>query len=416
MLDLRVSKPYAPLYTGINPAIRYVLLEGGRSGGRSFEATQFALFLLVKSTYFRGAIMREVMETVKHSVWQDLIDRITEQDMNARLKITESPMEVQMGDKSIVAKAFKASSKNQTAKMKSLAGFNFVLIEEAEEINEEDFNNLDVSIRKSGVDILIILAFNPPIKTHWIVKRWFDLQPSEHEGYYHAQLKKEAEEDTLHIHATYKDNVKNLNPSTIRLLEAMATTNPEYYRHMVLGLVPSQKTGLIFKKWETITQAEFDALPYPSRYGLDFGYNDPNALVSVKVHDDALYIHEELYESFLDTDQLYNRIKHVQGAIRADSQAKQTIETLRAKGLWIEPSTKGQDSVKNGIKNLLGYKIHITASSKGILEEAQNYSWAKDRNKMPTDEPEDASNHAWDAVRYAIEGINQFNYQGLEFI
>ena len=169
-MNLNVSKPYKPLYTKITSQIRYILCEGGRAGGRSYEATQFTLYNMVVKPYFRAAIMREIKETIKDSVWQDLLDRIDEQDLRNALRITESPLHIKLGNKSISAKAFKASSKNQTAKMKSLAGFNYILIEEAEEINEEDFTNLDVTLRKQGVDILIILAFNPPVKGHFILE------------------------------------------------------------------------------------------------------------------------------------------------------------------------------------------------------------------------------------------------------
>jgi phage terminase large subunit len=405
-MNLNVSKPYKPLYTSITPQIRYVLLEGGRAGGRSFEATQLALFLLVTKQYLRGAVMREVKETIKDSVWQDLLDRIDENNLRDYFHITESPLQIKLGNKSISAKAFKASSKNQTAKMKSMAGFNFILIEEAEEINEEDFTNLDVTLRKIGVDILIVLAFNPPVKGHFILNKFFDLIPSEHEGYYHCKLKRERQEDTIHIHSTYKDNFKNLNKSTISILESYKTSKPDYYKHMILGLVPSLKTGLIFKKWDTCTEEEYFNLPYQPRLGMDFGFNDPATLEEVKVNENNIWIHERLYERHLDFDQLFEKVQEFKNQkIVGDSSAKTLIITLSARGLWLESSIKGADSVYAGIQWILGKNIHITETSHGIIEETLNYSWLPDKNKVPTDKPEDANNHGWDAVRYATEDL-----------
>lgn len=405
-MNLSVSKPYKPLYTSVTPKIRYILCEGGRAGGRSFETTQFTLCDFIRLPYYRGAVMREIKETIKDSVWQDLLDRIDEQNLKDHLRITESPMAVKYNEKTITAKAFKASSKNQTAKNKSLAGLNRILIEEAEEINEDDFNSLDVSLRKKDVHILIILAFNPPVKGHWIINKWFDLLPTEFEGFYNLKLKKEHESDTIHIHSTYKDNFKNLNKTSISLLESFERTKPDYFKQMVLGMVPSLKTGLIFKNWDIISDQEYFDLPYQKRWGMDFGYNDPTTLMEVKANETDIWIHEQLYRQHLDTDMLFELIKDFKNdRIIGDSQAKQTIETLKAKGMWIEPAVKGADSVEAGVKWLMGKKIHITESSKGIQEEMTNYSWLPDKNKFPTDKPEDAYNHAIDACRYATEEL-----------
>jgi len=61
--------------------------------------------------------------------------------------------------------------------------------EKADEIAEEDFMQLDDSLRTVKSDIRIIFLLNPPDRNHWIVRRFFNLEPSEAEGFYRPVLK-----------------------------------------------------------------------------------------------------------------------------------------------------------------------------------------------------------------------------------
>jgi len=68
----------------------------------------------------------------------------------------------------ILTKGFRKSSGARTAKMKSLAGCTHCIIEEAEEVSEEDFMQLDDTLRTIKADLQIIMIFNPPPRDHWI--------------------------------------------------------------------------------------------------------------------------------------------------------------------------------------------------------------------------------------------------------
>jgi len=86
----------------------------------------------------------------------------------------------------LLTKGFRKSSGARTAKMKSLAGCTHCIIEEAEEVSEEDFMQLDDTLRTIKADLQIIMIFNPPPRDHWINKRWYDLEPSRYKNFYHA--------------------------------------------------------------------------------------------------------------------------------------------------------------------------------------------------------------------------------------
>ena len=302
---------------------------------------------------------------------------------------------------------FRKSSGGQKSKLKSLASYNEVIIEEADEVNEEDFMQLDDSLRTLKSDIRIILLFNPPDRNHWIIKRWFNLVESGVDGFYLPQLKQMYEHDTCFIHTTYLDNVVNIDASTRENYERYQTIRPDYYHNMIQGLVSEGARGRIFRNWQIIPDAEFEELPYPSYYGLDFGFtNDPTALTEIKEHNENVWFRELLYERGLTNPAISRRMDQLgvskSAPIYADSAEPKSIRELQLEGWNVLPSLKGADSVRAGIDMLLEKQVAYTESSTNFAVENQNYKWALDRNKEPTNDPIDDFNHLMDAGRYGV--------------
>lgn len=412
-LNLQFNRLYRPVFTTTK---RYIHAWGGRARGGSHFGTDYFLCLIVQPGYFRGCFLRAILADVRGSLWQDFKDRVDarvdagELDINS-FAFNETTMSVTYlpTGNSIISKGFKKSSGSQSAKLKSLAGMTHVLIEECEEVIEDDFNKLDDSLRTNKVEhIKIICLFNPPGKNHWLMKRNYNLLDSGVEGWYLA-IPKDIPE-LLSIHSTYKDNIKNLNKTTITKYENYGDPkspgyNADFYYRDVKGLVSEGKKGRIFTKCWPITYEFFKSLPYASFYGLDFGYSqDPVALVEMKYHNGKLYRHQCIYSPGLTDDDLAKRMKMVgvksTSRIYADSAEPKSIATLRKKGFVVIAAPKGPDSINNGIKYLLSLNIFQTESSADLWTETEEYSWELDANGIPTDEPIDNYNHGWDATRY----------------
>lgn len=386
---------------------------GGRSTGRSYFVSQYATQKMIAEDYFRCAIMRFVLTDVRHSILQEIKDRITEQEIEDMFKF--SGLDIKYNQNEIHGKGFRKSSGDQKSKLKSLAGYNCIIIEEADEVAEEDFLQLDDSIRTMKGDITIFLLLNPPHKNHWIIKRFFNLIPSGVEGFYMPELRKDLD-DTLFIHGTYKDNIKNINEKTIRNFERYKETKPDHYYNMIEGLVSEGARGRIYKDWQVITDKEYNALPYPEEYGLDFGFtNDPASLVGIKTHNNKVWIKELIYETGLTNQMLASRMHAlgVDGIVYADSAEPKSIVELQREGLNVVGVKKGQDSIRSGIDLLLSREVYYTQSSNNIANETQEYKWGLDRNKEPTNKPDTGqADHAMDAIRYCIMGQNENNFVG----
>jgi len=407
----KVNKIYAPLWTQDS---RFFILMGGRGAGRSHTASQFALSKLTSDEYFRCAIMRHVKRDIRNSIFKALQDRVEEQNAEDAIHVKENTMEMHHGDNSIVAHGFRKSSGSHTAKLKSLDNYNVAIIEEAEEISEDDFDQLDDTMRTTKGDIKIILLLNPPSKSHWIIQRWFNLIETKHEGFYRPKLKESRQEDTTFIHSTYRDNIANIEESSRRKYERYKQQRPKHYLNMIKGLVSEGARGRIFTDWTPMTKEAFEELPYPVFYGLDFGFsNDPTALLAIKTHNNKVYFHELLYKTGLvnrdPSGGRANISEHLSRLgvqkdepIYADSAEPKSIEELAMDGWNIQPAEKGRDSVRAGIDMLLSKQVHFTEESENLRKEYENYKWKLDRDKEPTNDPIDEHNHLMDAGRYGV--------------
>lgn len=391
------------------PEVRYIHLWGGRGRGGSYFATDYALMCMIDPIYFRGYLMRAVGKDIRESLWRDLMDRLNDKVESGFLRLSD--FKINQNDMSMVylptgntirSRGFRASSKGQTARMKSIAGATHVFVEEAEEIYEAEFNQLDDSLRTTKGELRVFLIFNPPRKNHWIITKWYTLIESRIKGYYIARPKTQS--NFLSIFSTYHDNIANIDQTTIDNYENYRLTKPEHYYTVVRGLVSEGAKGRIFKNWKAITNEEFNALPYTPYYVLDFGFGGhPLSLNMVKRHNNKRWAKELLYEKGMGDDELIRRLKgfRVGGRpIVADSAEPKSIAKIRGKGFNVVAARKTPDSVRSGIKTMQSQEWHYTEESSNIAHEYQEYKWVLDENGESTDEPEDDNNHAMDGLRY----------------
>lgn len=389
---MKVRPVYAPV---LSSDARYILLYGGRSGGRSHFGVQWFIEKLRDGTkYFRGYFMREVFSDIRESLWRDFRDQISDLGIEDEFQINEGSMKAthKLTQNTLISKGFKKSAGNQTAKLKSIAGATHVLIEEADEVGEKDFDKMDDSLRTVKVDqVQVMLLFNPEDENSWINSRWFtNNKPNTNDP------------ELLAIHATYKDNLKYTSPSTVNKLESYKQRDPEYYKIFTLGLWGGGAKGRVYENWKSID--EFPDIAH-SIYGLDFGFtNDPAALVEVQKHNDKVYVRELIYETGMTNQDLANRIKELEiyGVIYGDSAEPKSIAEIKRLGVNIKPSTKGTDSIRAGIDLMKQHDVFVTSSSKNIWHECKYYVWQTDRDGRPTNKPKDLHNHAMDAIRYAL--------------
>lgn len=399
----QVNEVYEPLFT---KKPRYFILMGGRGAGRSTVASQRANAKLIAPEYYRCAIMRYVLGDIRNSIYKEILDRAEENGILGNLQVNESMMSIQYGANSISAVGFRKSSHDQKAKLKSLANFNEVIIEEADEIPEEDFMQLDDSLRTLKGDITITLLLNCPPKSHWIIKRWFNLLPSGIKDFYIPELKPELT-DTVFIRTNWKDNKKNIDPKSIENYLRYKETKPDHYYNMIEGLVPEVVRGKIYSNWQ-----EIESLPHEARLerrGNDFGYtNDPTAIAAVYYYNGAYILDEELYRKGMSNKAIadfLNTSTSSETLVIADSAEPKSIDEIKLYGINMLPAEKGPGSVNRGIDFVKSQKIFYTKRSVNLKNEYENYAWREDKDGNVLNEPKPGNDHLMDAVRYAMSSL-----------
>jgi phage terminase large subunit len=399
---------------------------------------------MITSNYFRGYFVRAIQGTVRDSLWQDFKDRINEvselNDYNylKDFKINDTDMTAvhKPTGNSIKSKGFKASSKSNTANMKSIAGATHVMIEECEEVGQEEYNKLADSLRTIKAPVKIIRSWNAPPKDHWLVTDYYDLLESGVEGYYKLQSKNLP--NHLSIFGTYKDNIKNLDSNTIARYERYKETQPRYYYNQIKGLVSDGGDSKVYYGWKKITVEEFNNIDGAECYGVDFGDTAPTTLTHVKYKDGAFYRRELLYKSlralnlehkeYLQSirdniathpeDQQNNIWSKHRGLLSyvfselgvdrdmmmfCDPAQSGLIVELREAGFNAVAATKDKKSNINFINRAVNY---YTEDSTNLEKEYNGYYLEVDINKVPIDgKPKKGNDHIMDGQEYGCRGL-----------
>ncbi len=148
--------------------------------------------------------------------------------------------------------------------------------------------------------------------------------------------------------------------------------------------------------------------------GLDFGYEDPTAVVALYQKAGILIIDQELYAKKLNSLQLASILRSLPSnhvPIYADYHRPDAIATLRQLRVPIYGSRWSE--VVDGITLIMSKTVCYTARSIDFKKELENYVWGREKSGLPTYKPaKKQQEHAMDAMRYAITNTNNWAGDG----
>ena len=368
---------------------RYQVYYGGAGSGKSHYVFQK---IVVKALNERRKVLviRKVARTLKDSCFQMVLDSLSKFRVLGDCKVNNSTFTITLANGSV----FLFKGMDDSEKIKSVAGITDIVIEEATEISEDEFSQLDLRLRAAAANLQIYLMFNPVSKVNWCYKHWFE---------------NGTPENTKILKTTYKDN-RFLPADYVASLERMKESNFTYWNIYANGEFCSLDK-LIYTNWRQSDEPIPANLPL--MVGLDFGYvNDASALVLARI-DEAnkkIYVFDEHYEKGLLNDQLANIIIYKgisKEVIIADSAEQKSIAEIKRLGVpRIKPAVKGQGSILQGIQKIQQYELIVSSSCPNLIVELQNYSWKKDKSSGEyINEPQDCFNHCLDALRYSLQCV-----------
>jgi phage terminase large subunit len=218
-------KPY------LNIDTRYLVFYGGAGSGKSYFICERYIYKLLKAKKFNLLVVRKTGKSNRDSTFALFKQVISKWKLGKYFKINESDLRIKclLNNHEIIFAGL-----DDVEKLKSVTfsdgELTDVWIEEASEVLETDFNQLDVRLRGKGTKKQIVISFNPIDINHWLKKRFFDRQ----------------DDNIVIFHSTYKDN-EFLDDDYKRLLESYKDTDEYYYNVYCLG------------QWGVLGKTVFDA-------------------------------------------------------------------------------------------------------------------------------------------------------------
>jgi len=364
---------------------RYKGAKGGRASGKSHFFAEEVLFNIVSRPNVNIVCVREIQKSLKFSAKKLIEDKIQSLGVSHLFDITLT--EIRHNGGVII---FQGLQDHTADSIKSLEGFDYCWVEEAQSISKRSLEMLIPTIRKEGSEI------------------WFSWNPT-HPDDPIEEFFNNNESASL-VHVNYLDNP--YCPDTI-IEEAQRhlKTDSDTYGHVWLGEYLSISDALVFNKKYEIANFEVNESFGEPLFGLDFGFAiDPTAAVCCYIKDNFLFIRHEASKVGLELDYtaeyIKSKIPNIEKyVVRADSARPESISYLKRHGI---PRCEGVDkwagSIEDGVSFMRSFeKIIIHTECVHTQDEFRKYSYKIDKRTgdiLP--KLEDKYNHIIDAIRYAL--------------
>jgi len=354
---------------------RFVINEGGTRSSKTYSLCQLFIVKMLSQEKLVISVVRKTMPSLRSSAMKDFFHILKEYGLYREEQHNKSENIYRLGSSEI-----EFFSVDQPQKVRGRKR-DFLWLNEANELSIEDFRQLNWRTGKQ-----VFMDYNPSEEESWI---------------YELIEKRPAEVDLLK--STFLDNIEFL-PEEIRTeIELLKVDDPENWTIYGLG-ERGHRSNIIYRPY-TILPVFPDSFD-DEIYGLDFGFNNPTALLHIGFKDRGVYLREKLYEPGLTNQQLIVKMERLvpdkKRPIYGDAEDKNRIEEIYNAGFNIHPADKGADSVIAGIQLVRGLKCYSLSSNVNLNKERAGYQWKKDKNGKLLDEPIKFKDHLLDAKRYAL--------------
>lgn len=368
---------------------RELVVYGGAGAGKSYSIADKLLFSSVINSGrdTRAVIARRTLASLRKTSLYILQKRAHE--FGLKMTVNKSEWTAQVNRMQFILTGL--NTQDDVQKVKSLTDIDYIWVNEATEIREEDYKQLLLRLRGPRLDgpydyRQMITDFNPVGKTAWIYERMFQKNVG----------------NARKIRYTVLDNPW-AEPEYVEQLKATKEDDPNFYKIYFQGEW-GELEGVIFS-WPVVPLPAivFDEV----FYGLDFGYSvNPAAVVRIYRKADHFWVEEVIYEKELTNQQLAKRMIEegvsLDDEIYCDSAEPKSIQELCDAGFNAWPCEKGPDSVRAGIDFLKSLDISTVDGSENVVKEQKGFVWKKDKDGKALNVPIKFGDHAMSGVRYGI--------------
>ena len=374
-MELKSTVIFEKNYEAILGDKRFIINEGGSRSSKTYSLCQLMIIYCLQNNNKVVSVIRKTFPALRATVLRDFIEILKDIGLYKQEMHNKSEHIYTFANGSIVEFFSVDDEQKIRGRKRDVAWCN-----EANELFYDDFTQLNMRTEDK-----LIFDYNPSESSSWL----YDLPT----------------EESILIKSTYRDN-PFLPDSIKKQIEDLKRTDEAMYQIYALGEKAISKSN-IYSNWTFMAHRPTKFVKYV--YGLDFGYNHPTALVRVYYCDNDIFIEKIIYESYLTTTQLIEKmdILNVDKTIEimADYSRPEIIAEMNTAGYDVHNANK---VVKKGIDNIKTFGV-FCQEDKQIMKEYENYKWKKIGDQI-MDEPVKLYDDAMDAIRYATTYIRQEYY------
>ena len=374
-MDIKATAIFEKNYEAILGDKRFIINEGGSRSSKTYSLCQLMIIYCLQNNNKVVSVIRKTFPALRATVLRDFIEILKEIGLYKQEMHNKSEHIYTFANGSMIEFFSVDDEQKIRGRKRDIAWCN-----EANELYFDDFTQLNMRTEDK-----LIFDYNPSDSASWL----YELPA----------------EESIKIKSTYKDNP--FLPESIKAqIEDLARTDEALYQIYALGEKAISKSN-IYSQWTFLAHRPSKFVKYV--YGCDFGYNHPTALMRVYYCDNDIYIEPVIYESYLTTTMLIEKLATLNieqtVSILADHSRPEIIQEMNIAGYDVLNANK---VVKKGIDNLKTFGV-FCQDDKAIKREYENYKWKKIGDFI-TDEPVKLFDDAMDAIRYATTHIRQEYY------
>jgi phage terminase large subunit len=363
---MKVTPIYRKNLEAVAAGKRFVINQGGTSSSKTYSVLQNIISLCHIKSNLIISIVAETYPHLKRGAMRDFFHILMNDGIYNESDHNRSDSSYRIGSNLI-----EFFSGDKAERMKG-ARRDILFVNEAYGIKYDIFDQLEIR-----TNWFVLIDFNP-VAEFWV----------------HDELMAKNPDECGYIHSTYRDNPF----LSARIVESILRHRNSPYWWKVYGEgLTGKLEGAIFQNWH---YGEFDD-HLPFSFGLDFGFNDPDAMVKVAIDQrrKIMYWDQRLYQSGNTPGQLgilIGQSARRNDLITADCADARMIAELKQKGFNIRPVNKTKWTVSEALRLMQDYEHVITEDSTDLAKEFKNYLWSDKRAGIPID----GFDHLIDCGRY----------------
>jgi len=374
-MEIKSTVIFEKNYDAISGDKRFIINEGGSRSSKTYSLCQLMIIYCLQNNNKVVSVIRKTFPALRATVLRDFIEILKDIGLYKQEAHNKSEHIYTFANGSMIEFFSVDDEQKIRGRKRDIAWCN-----EANELFFDDYTQLNMRTEDK-----LIFDYNPSDSSSWL----YELPKDE----------------SILIKSTYRDNP--FLPESIKLqIEDLKRTDEALYQIYALGEKATSKSN-IYSNWSFVTHRPARFVKYV--YGIDFGYNHPTALMRVYYCDNDIYIEPVIYESYLTTTMLIEKLGSLgieqTVTILADYSRPEIIQEMNIAGYDVQNANK---VVKKGIDNVKTFGV-ICQEDKALKREYENYKWKKIADFI-TDEPVKLFDDAMDAIRYATTHIRQEYY------